>query len=95
MAPWLTGVCAGVRQGPAGLGELIDGVQLPREVVEPDAATHRRRRGGAYAEEAEVVVVAGAGQPQECSVRSRFAGDHFHAEDVGVEALGPVKVGDE
>ena len=51
--------------------------------------------GGADAEQAEVVVVARAGQPQERGVGARFAGDDVHAEDVGVEAQRPVEVGDE
>ena len=57
-----------------------------------------RRLGAARradAEQAEVVVVARAGQPQERGVGAGFAGDDLHAEHVGVEALGAVEVGDE
>ena len=49
----------------------------------------------ADAEQAEVVVVARAGQPQERGVGPGFAGDDLHAEHVGVEAHRPVEVGDE
>jgi hypothetical protein len=56
----LAGVRAGIFQGRVGFSQLLDGVQLPGKVVEPDAATHFWRRVGAYPEEAGDVVVAGA-----------------------------------
>jgi len=79
----------------AGLGEFVDGVDLPGEVVEPDPAAPLGRRGRADTEQAEVVVVARAGQPQERGVRPRFASGDEHAEDLGVELLGAGQVGDE
>lgn len=88
-------VGAGFFQGRAGFSQFLDGVQLPGKVAEPDAATHLGRRAGAYPEEAEVVAVTGARKPQEGRVGARFAGDDFHPEDLGINALGPVKFGDE
>ncbi len=55
------GVGAGVEQGLAGGGELVDGVELPGQVVEADATASLGSAGGADAEQAEVVVVARAG----------------------------------
>lgn len=51
--------------------------------------------GPGDAEQPEVVVVSGAGQPQEGTVETWFAGDEFHAEHLGVEAHRAVEVGDE
>ena len=82
----LAGVGAGVEQGLAGGGELVDGVELPGQVVEADGAAPLGAAGGADAEQAEVVVVARAGQAQEGGVGAGFAGDDLHAEHVGVEA---------
>ena len=57
----LAGVGAGVEQRLAGGGELVDGVELPGEVVEADGAAALGAAGGADAEQAEVVVVARSG----------------------------------
>ena len=91
----LAGVGAGIEQRLTGRGELVDGVELPGEVVQADGAARPRPAGRPDAEQAEVVVVAGAGQAQERGVGARFAGDDLHAEHVGVEALGSFEVGDE
>jgi hypothetical protein len=65
-------VGADVDQRLAGFGELFDGVELPGEVVEPDATTDLRCSSGADPEQAEVVVVAGTREPQERRVRARL-----------------------
>ena len=91
----LAGVGAGVEQRLAGGGELVDRVELPGQVVEADGTAALGAAGGADAEQAEVVVVARAGQAQEGGVGPGFAGDDVHAEDVGVEGQRPVEVGDE
>ena len=91
----LAGVGVSVEERSAGVGELVDGVELPGEVVEADRAASPGFVGGADAEQAEVVVVLGAGQSQERCVGAWFAGDDIHAEDVGVEAHRAVEVGDE
>jgi hypothetical protein len=40
-------------------------------------------------------MVTGARQPQERRTGARFAGDHGHCEDVGIEAYRPLQVGHE
>ena len=56
----LAGEGVEVRQREPGLLELLDGVDLPRQVVEPEGAA-RAGRLGADPEQAEVVVVARTG----------------------------------
>ena len=90
----LAGVGTRIEQGPAKLDELVDGVELPGQVVETDRPAWLGD-GPGDAEQPEVVVVSGAGQPQEGAVELRFARDEFHAEHLGVEAHRAVEVGDE
>ncbi len=46
-------------------------------------------------EQAQVVVVARAGQTEKGGVGAWFEGDDLHAEQVAVEALAALEVGDE
>ena len=91
----LTAVGTRLEQGRSGGGELVDRVELPGEVVQPDAAAALRAAGGADTEQAEVVMVPLAWQSEERGVGAWFAGDDLHAEQVGVEAQRPFQIGDE
>ena len=62
---------AHAREPFAHLGEVVDRVDLPGEVVQPDAARLGQRRLRAEREQAEVVVVLGAGRPHEDARRRR------------------------
>ena len=73
----LAGEGVEVGQGEPRLLELLDGVDLPGQVVEAEAAAGSRRLG-ADPEQAEVVVVAGPGQAQEGGVGARFARHDLH-----------------
>jgi hypothetical protein len=78
-------------RGP-GLPEVLDRVDLPGEVVVPDAP--RCALGLPDAEEAEVVMVAGGRQPQECSARPRLLRDDRHTEHPLVEREAALEVSD-
>ena len=90
----LPGVGVEVRQGEPGLLELLDGVDLPRQVVQPQGAV-RAGRLLADPEQPEVVVVPGPGQPQEGGVRAGLARHHRHVEGLLVERDAALQVGHE
>ncbi len=71
----LAGVGAVGKQRPAGLGKLVDGVDLPGEVVETDGAPALRPIGGADTKEAEVVVVARSGHKHTAEQRVAATGE--------------------
>jgi hypothetical protein len=81
-----TGVSARRTNGVTRCDQLVDGVDLPGQVVEAYASI-LWSIGVADAEQPEVVVVARARQAKERGVRSRFAGGDLHAEHVAVEVL--------
>ena len=79
-------------QDPGRLDEVLDGRDLPGEVVEPDRAARRPRRVCAHGEEAEVVVVLAAGRTQEDRTTAERALDDLEAEDPAVELRRPRRV---
>jgi hypothetical protein len=91
----LAGERACLGEAAAGVGELIDGVELPGEVVEPDRAAALGATGAPDAEQPEVVMVARAWQAEERGVGAGFTGDDLHAEHLGVEGQRAFEVGDE
>ena len=70
----LAAVGTGVEEGLARGGELVDGVKLPGQVVQDDAASTLRSADSADAEQPKVVVIAGAWQPEERRVGAGFVG---------------------
>lgn len=90
---------AGLAHERAGLGEhelrglqLVDRVDLPGQVVEPDARS-LRAVARPDPEQAEVVVVAAARQPEERRVGARLERRDLHAEHALVEGQRPLEVG--
>ena len=68
--------------------EVLDGRDLPGEVVEPDRPARRARRVRPDREQAEVVVVVAAGRPHEDGLATELVGDDLEAEDAAVELGG-------
>ena len=76
--------------------ELIDGVHLPRQVVQTRRPAGCSGRASAEAEESEIVMVLRVRGAQEGSVHAPVCSlDHIEAEHVGVKGYGRVEIRDE
>src|SRR5689334_18413490 len=60
-----------------GIGQVLDGRDLPREVVEARRAARRARRRVAHREQPEVVVVVTAGRAHEHGPATQLVRDHL------------------
>ncbi len=81
----LTGVGAGLDEEWTGCCEVVDGVDLPRQVVEPDLASLLRNRVWSEREESQVVVVSAFRQAQEGCPGEIPRRQHFHAHHRCIE----------
>src|SRR4029079_441557 len=82
-------------QDPCRAGEVLDGRDLPRQVIEPDRSTRGARRVRTDREQSEIVVIGAAGRPHEDGLATHLVGDDLEAEDPAVELCGDGRVADE
>lgn len=78
-------------EGDAGGGEVFEAWDLPGEVIEADAARPGRRGVGADFEQAEVVVVGGAGGAEKGHAAA-LAGDLLEGEGGAIESDRPFEI---
>ena len=72
-------------EDPARVGEVLDGRDLPGQVVQTDRAARRTRRRRTDREQAQVVVVVATGRAHEHGLATELAGHDLEAEDARVE----------
>jgi hypothetical protein len=76
---------SGCGQDPGGLRQVVDGRNLPGQVVEPHRTAAGPWSGRAHGEQTEIVVVVTTGGPHEDGLAAHFGADHLEAEDPTVE----------
>src|SRR6185503_17884728 len=84
---------AGIAKLARGRGEVLDGRDLPGEVVQADRATRRTRRLRADREEAEIVVVVAVPGTHEHGATLDVV-DDLEAEEAAVEIRRRLRVAD-